>query len=276
MNRKVIGSLTAKEGFKNEKEIANKFNNWKEDKTAQHWLKIMGYNLKLLESVKAIQIPLRIKKNDAFLYHLDLKENYIEMLKHKKSDVQICLIIKLGKITKIENISIKKANINADYNQVDKRTIDSYKEMWGFNDDIATYLKLFTGELKAKDFPNIIKLKECIIPEKRVYLNEFNADIQNKIKIFFEANKLLVVSDILHGRGALSADWMLVTKNDNDNVEWILVDINVAMNHFASGNVIISQRGNLHIGKITMQRKGGTPDPTKLQFKIHPCSLFDI
>ena len=62
MNRKVIGSLTAKEGFKNEKEIANKFNNWKEDKTAQHWLKIMGYNLKLLENVKAIQIPLRIKK----------------------------------------------------------------------------------------------------------------------------------------------------------------------------------------------------------------------
>lgn len=35
MNRKVIGSLTAKEGFRNEKEIAKKFNNWKEDKTAQ-------------------------------------------------------------------------------------------------------------------------------------------------------------------------------------------------------------------------------------------------
>lgn len=62
MNRKVIGSLTAKEGFRNEKEIAKKFNNWKEDKTAQTWLKIMGYDIALLESVEAIHIPLRIKK----------------------------------------------------------------------------------------------------------------------------------------------------------------------------------------------------------------------
>lgn len=276
MNRKVIGSLTAKEGFRNEKEIAKKFNNWKEDKTAQTWLKIMGYDIALLESVEAIHIPLRIKKSDALLYHLHLEEEYTEMLKHKKADIQICLIIKLGNITKVENISIKKANINADYNQVDKRTVDSYQEMWGFSDDISIYLKLFTGEFKAKDFPNIINTKDCIIPEKRVYLTEFRRDIQEKIKEFFETNKLLIISDILRGRGALSADWILVTKNDEDNVEWILVDINVAMNHFAYGNVIISQHGSLYIGKITMQRKGGTPDPTKLQFKIHPCSLFEV
>ena len=50
-------------------------------------------------------------------------------------------------------------------------------------------------------------------------------------------------------------------------------DINFAMNHFGSGDVIISKRGNLHIEKITMQRKGGSPAPTKLQFKIHPCRL---
>jgi len=25
-----------------------------------------------------------------------------------------------------------------------------------------------------------------------------------------------------------------------------------------------------------MQRKGGTPDPTKLQFKIKPCELFKL
>ena len=207
---------------------------------------------------------------------MHLEEEYTEMLKHKKADVQICLIIKLGNITKVENISIKKANINADYNQVDKRTVDSYQEMWGFSDDIPIYLKLFTGEFKAKDFPNIINTKDCIIPEKRVYLTEFRKDIQEKIKEFFETNKLLIISDILRGRGALSADWILVTKNDEDNVEWILVDINVAMNHFAYGNVTISQHGSLYIGKITMQRKGGTPDPTKLQFKIHPCSLFEV
>ncbi len=29
-------------------------------------------------------------------------------------------------------------------------------------------------------------------------------------------------------------------------------------------------RGSLKIGRVTMQRKGGTPDPTSLQFKINP------
>ncbi len=35
------------------------------------------------------------------------------------------------------------------------------------------------------------------------------------------------------------------------------------------------EKGSLYIGKITMQRKGGTPDPESLQFKISPNSLFN-
>ena len=95
---------------------------------------------------------------------------------------------------------------------------------------------------------------------------------------FFKENKIIVVSDILKGRGGLSANWMLVTKyNKNENMTtWVLKDINTAMNFFGSGDVKISPRGSLCIGKITMQRKGGTPDPTKLQFKIKPCRLFTL
>jgi hypothetical protein len=71
---------------------------------------------------------------------------------------------------------------------------------------------------------------------------------------------------------------MLVTKLDNKNktTQWVLKDINVVMNFFGSGDVCISPKGTLYIGKITMQRKGGTPDPTKLQFKINPCQLFEL
>ena len=36
-----LGSKTAKNGFKNEKEIAAKFNNWKNDIEEECWLKIM-------------------------------------------------------------------------------------------------------------------------------------------------------------------------------------------------------------------------------------------
>jgi len=48
------------------------------------------------------------------------------------------------------------------------------------------------------------------------------------------------------------------------------------MNFFGNGNVEISPKGSIYIGRITMQRKGGTPDPTKLQFKIKPCQLFEL
>ena len=76
----------------------------------------------------------------------------------------------------------------------------------------------------------------------------------------------------------MSAGWMLVTRRNKQEktTTWILKNINTVMNFFGSDDVEISPRGSLHIGKITMQRKGGTPDPTKLQFKIKPCKLFNL
>lgn len=76
----------------------------------------------------------------------------------------------------------------------------------------------------------------------------------------------------------MSADWMLVTRLNkrNKTTTWALKDINVVMNFFGSDKVCISPKGSLYIGKITMQRKGGTPDPTKIQFKINPCQLFNL
>ena len=174
-------------------------------------------------------------------------------------------------------MSLKKANSDADYNQVDKRTIDVYQEMWGFDDGISFWLKLFTGEENPKKFRNLIgkiKLKD----KRRLFLNEMPENIRNKTIKFFTDSKIIVVSDILKGRGGLSADWMLVTRyNRKDNTtSWVLKDINTVMNFFGRGDVTISPKGSFYIGKITVQRKGGTPDPTKLQFKIKPCQLFEI
>jgi len=102
--------------------------------------------------------------------------------------------------------------------------------------------------------------------------------IQDKIIQFFQDNKILIISDILKGRGGLSANWMLVTKfnKKEKTTTWTLQDINTTMNFFGNGEVIISPNGSLYIGRITVQRKGGAPDPTKLQFKFKPCELFKI
>ncbi|CUT05130.1 hypothetical protein [Candidatus Chrysopegis kryptomonas] len=278
MNKFVLGSQTAKGGFANEKIICSKFNNWEKDKEAKLWLQIMGYDINRIDQVKAIQIPTRIKRSEIIKFGFS-EEEYEELMRFKKTDVQvqIKLIIFIGKVLKIENLSLKKANSDANYNQVDKRSVDSYKEMWNFDDEIGIALKLFTGEVNPNDHVEMLRTKK-LRDMRRIFLDELKDEIAQKIISFFNRNKILVVSDILKGRGGFSADWMLVTRYNkhSDTTTWILKDINTAMNFFGQGEVKISPNGNLYIGKITMQRKGGTPDPTKLQFKIRPCELFKI
>ena len=56
-----------------------------------------------------------------------------------------------------------------------------------------------------------------------------------------------------------------------------LKDINTAMNFFGSGDVTISPKGSIYIGRVTMMRKGGDAGrktAQMLQFKINPCELF--
>ncbi|MEW5692831.1 MAG: type II restriction endonuclease [Candidatus Hydrogenedentota bacterium] len=216
-----------------------------------------------------------MKRTD--IERLGLKETYEELMKFKKADAQLRIVITIGKIVKIENLSLKKANSDADYNQIDKRWVETYQEIWKFSNDVAFGLKLFTGEVNLVSHPEIVRNK-TLRDKRRMFLDELPTDLKNKIMNFFAENKILVVTDILKGRGGLSANWMLVTRynREDDTTTWILKDINTVMNFFGSGNVRMSPRGSLYIGRITMQRKGGTPDPTKLQFKIKPCELFKV
>jgi len=275
-----FGSRTAKGGFANEKEICKKFNNWKKDKEAQVWLKIMGYELSKIEEIRAIVIPTRLKKTELKIFGFT-EDEYEELMRFKKTDlqVQVRVVIQINKILKVENLSLKKANTDADYNQIDKRYVDAYKQMWGFSENITKALKLFTGELNPKDHQEMLKISlNKLRDPRRVFLDELKDELIKEIISFFEEKRILVVSDILKGRGGFSANWMLVTKYNrtNDTTTWILKDINTVMNFFGSGEIKISPKGSLYIGRITMQRKGGTPDPTKLQFKIKPCELFKI
>lgn len=264
--RQIIGSFTAIGGFENEANIALKFINYKNDNEAQIWLEIMGYDYKKVQNIKATKIPPRISKKTAMELGV-LEDNIEESSTFKKADIQVRLEIIVDEIYHIENISLKKANSDAGYNQVDKRSVDKYKSIWSMPLAVAETLKYYTGELKVK---NNSKLKD----KRRMFLHEMPEDKVKKLLCFFEENKILIFNDVLRGRGALSADWFLVTKKDNKNIEWILKDINFVCNFFAQGAVVVNSRGNLKIGKMTAQRKGGTPDPESLQFKLNPLELF--
>ncbi len=274
MNKQEIGSMTAKGGFINEADICNKFVDYKNDNEAKTWLSIMGYNPNKIQKIFAIQIPVRINLEKATSLGVS-KEKYDETIKFKKADIQVRVEIIIDNVMHIENISLKKANKSAGFNQVDKRPVLTYQETWKFNDDIAKWLRLFTGDILPEEFLSKKEIQN-IKDKRRLFLNEMPTEKMNSIVQFFKNNKSLIISDILRGRGGLSAEWFLVTRKNNDNsIDWILKDINNVCNFYSQGEVEISPRGSLKIGRATMQRKGGTPDPTSLQFKINPLALFE-
>jgi len=273
MNKQEIGSMTAKGGFVNEADICKKFIHYKNDRNAKSWLSIMGYNPEKIQKLSASQIPVRINLEKAISFGVS-QEKYDETIKFKKADIQIKVEIIIDDILHIENLSLKKANKSAGFNQVDKRPVLTYQKIWGFSDDIAKWLRVFTGDILPKE---VLSKKELnnIKDKRRLFLNEIPKSKLRNIIEYFNNNITLIISDILRGRGGLSAEWFLVTKKNNDNsLDWILKDINTVVNLYVQGGVSLSPRGSLKIGRATMQRKGGTPDPTSLQFKINPLDLF--
>lgn len=241
------GSKIAKDGFKNEKDIANKFINWKDDIEAQQWLKTMGYNLNDIEYV------------------------YAEVLHGYKTDVQVQVTIKLKNIIDAQNIQVKLVSNAKGFNQIDKRWIKNYAEMWEMPDNIVKLLKYYTGELEP--------YKRDTRDKRRMFMDEFSEQEQNEILEYFEQNKMLIILDIVKGRGKFAAEWILVAQRYEDIFRWILKPINVAINHYSEGKVEITNRGNLKIGRIGMQRKGGDAGretANMLQFKVDPIELFNL
>ncbi len=245
-----LGSETARGGFRNEKDVIDKFNNWEKDTTAQKWLEAMGYSLKDIEYVKASKI----------------RGQY-------KADVQVRvqITIKLKSQSDIQNLQVKLvSSLKGGFNQIDKRWVDSYAHLWNIPNDIVKILKLFTGEIKS----TITGLRK----PKRMFLDEMSQNDQDKLISFIQKNKILIISDILKGRGEFSADWTLVVCKSGKESKWVLKSINHVMNVFGAGNVCLSPRKSLNIGKILMQRKGGDngrPTANMLQFKINPVELFN-
>lgn len=238
-----LGSQTAKNGFKNEDEIRDKFNSWKADADARVWLEAMNYKLAEIETLSATKPH------------------------GEKADVEVK--IKTKKVEKIEGISIKLVSGPTGFNQIDKRRLSHYVKMWNIPANVETALSLFVGET----LPN----KPSREPN-RMYLNELDSAQQKAVVNFFTANRQKIVHDLFSGDGPHSAGWVMVASKATDKPRWVLRTEVDAIKFFGEGKVELTRNGNLKIGRITVQRKGGDAgrDTAKmLQFKINPALLFD-
>ncbi len=237
------GSNTAKAGFKNEDDIRDKFNSWKTDADARIWLATMNYNVTDIESVTAAKPH------------------------GEKSDVEIVVRTRSGE--KKEGISIKLVSSATGFNQIDKRWLATYAKMWRMPANVQMALKLYLGETP----PN-----KPGRDAKRMYINEFETETQRAIVDFFIANKEEIVSDLFAGDGSHAASWVMVAYKAADKPRWTIRSTADTIKFYSEGKVEITRAGNLKIGRVTMQRKGGDggrETAKMLQFKINPVQLFD-
>ncbi len=238
-----LGSTTAKNGFRNEDEIRDKFNQWKTDKGAQAWLHAMDYRVTEIQSVAAAK-----------------PHGY-------KADVEIAVSTKAAE--KTERISIKLVSSPHGFNQIDKRWLATYADMWNMPRDVHDALKLYVGEKPPRKGSR---------HEERMYLNELPKKTQQAVIEFFTKHKQEIVSDLLAGDGEHSANWFMVTFKGTDKPKWLIRSLKDTVKFYGEGDVVLTRAGNLKIGRISMQRKGGDngrETAKMLQFKINPVQLFD-
>ena len=237
------GSMTAKGGFRNEDEIRDKFNNWRTDADARAWLETMGFEVGSIASLSA------------------------EKPHGDKADVVIK--IRTNKGESRQGISIKLVSSPTGFNQIDKRWLRQYAAMWGMPVNLVKALRLFSGEEKPDG--------RSRRPD-RMFLNEFDKETQAQVVGFFEANKSEIVADLIEGEGENKAGWFMVAMKGQSKTRWTLRPVRDAIVYFGEGDVEITRSGNLRIGRITMQRKGGDggrETAKMLQFKLNPALLFE-
>ena len=257
-----LGSKTAKAGFQNEDDIRDKFNNWQTDADARAWLESMNHPITEINSVTASKPH------------------------GEKADVEVTVKTKSGE--RVERISIKLVSSQNGFNQIDKRWLATYAKMWKMPPDVVDALKLFVGETPP---PGSSRDK------RRMYLDELDESAQQAVVEFFTANKDEIISDLLAGDGLHAANWMMVTHrpkpltrsvSEGERVneaqatnkpKWIIRSSADAIKFYGAGPVELTKAGNLKIGRITLQRKGGDngrETAKMLQFKINPVQLFDV
>lgn len=237
------GSQTAKNGFRNEDEIRDKFNNWRSDEDARVWLAAMNYKLSDIESVTAAKPH------------------------GEKADVEVRVKTRTGE--RREGISIKLVSSPNGFNQIDKRWLSHYVRMWKMPSDVENALKLYLGEV-----PPTKPSRDA----KRMYLNELEPAQAAAVVEFFSRNKDEIISDLFAGDGVHAAGWVMVAWKAADKPQWTIRSVSDTIKYFSEGKVELTRAGNLKIGRVTMQRKGGDggrETAKMLQFKINPALLFE-
>lgn len=146
--------------------------------------------------------------------------------------------------------------------------------MWGIPDDVAYTLRKFCGERGCRPVDLGVGGTR---DRRRFFLTEMGPGETEQLREFFNANANRVIRDVLGGTAGHRADYILAIKKDGGRmVGSNVVDLDTAVGLY-TGAARVTGCGNLKIGKITVQRKGGDGGrrtSRMLQFKFSPQRIL--
>ena len=241
-------SETAKGGFRNEDWVVDQFNGWNAGSRAEEWLGIMGH-------ARPKKVCAQTTRKMGFF---------------NKADVLV-LVDEC-----VEWVSVKK--FTASFNQIDKHWVKDFAKMWRMPNDVADSLRMYCGEsgFRPTDCANSAAHTR---DERRFFMDELSDAQQKKILSFFGKNRNQIIKDVMAGRGKGAAKWMLlVEEGEGASPKSTLLSMTEAVRH-CIGPASITKRGNLRLGSITIQRKGGDAGmdtAQMLQFKFSPRELIGV
>jgi len=184
-------------------------------------------------------------------------------------------------------ISVKEFDIRADYNHIERNFVDIYAQRWNMPSDVYETLKLYVGEVDQNGKPISIENLEReaeqlntspgrLSKQRRKLLNQMDEQKIKALKKFFEENKRKILEDAFLGKEDIK--FFIIAKKE-EKVCYYILPAEKVLSVYESGGIEITRRGNLKVGEVTLQRKGGDHrtahgwrdrSASQLQFKIRP------
>jgi len=113
---------------------------------------------------------------------------------------------------------------------------------------------------------------------RRLRFTQMDDILREAVKRYFRAEKKKIVEDVLCGDEAYLLVF-LVVKRENDLVHYYIIRRREVVEIYSSGDIRFTRAGNLMLGEVVLQRKGGDHEvrgvwrdiaANQLQFKIRP------
>lgn len=247
------GRRAAMNGILEEKRVVEELNNWTSSEEGRKWLNEIlerdGLELNQIAAVSACGIGGKLSKTDV---QLQVATN--------------------DSVERTYGIQVKKLSGRSSGHQIDRRSPESFGRILGMPDKAIEGLKEFTGDGGRR------KYMEDIDPSKREVIADFFRKRENLDRFF---NFILKGND-----ESLAPQYTILIQECRDEDgrkirKSILLSEEEILNEIRQDDTLSfpprrkdGSRQGIRIGGITLQRKGGRPNPENIQCKCNIGKLF--